>query len=219
MRGSWKNTGANDLSQPSNPSASQPSADGTSHHLSLLSIPKTKPAPVNDQDPLNSSINRTTHLMFVSPQRPPQSRQSYRSKNSISLSSSEDSSNESSEETIETGQGGRHRLTLSANENVAKVQMDSRIRFHGRSSTAGLVEVTRKFRHMCMQERSSPDTLEGDKDDNETGDKPSSLAQMALDLPRPSNKPDNEVLRVHRRFQFWSTPKVRPKSSLVLYIH
>ncbi len=178
-----------------------------------------KPKSAQDLDPSEFSIGRTTHLMFMSPQRPSRPRPSPRSKASFSISSSEDSSNESSEETIETGPGGRHRLTLSAMENVQKVQMDSRIRFHGRSSTAGLVEVTRRFKHMSMQEDTSSNTLENDRDGQNTGDRVGSSIRKTLDLPRPSNKLDNETVRASRRFQFWSTPKVRLKSSLVIGIH
>lgn len=106
---------------------------------------------------------------------------------------------------IVTGPGGRHKLTLISTENANEAQPSSYIRFHGRSSTATLVEVTRRFKFMSMQERSSQEHVKDGPEEGEEGD----LRRTPSRSSRPLNKPNNEKLRACRRIQFWSTPKVR----------
>jgi len=111
---------------------------------------------------------------------------------------SEDTENESAGEAIETGLGGRHKYGLSAMEKDISA-IESPIRFHGRSSTASLVEVTRTFKHMRIQEEANRNPL-GDQD--QITDKESEKRKPTVE------KPDNAELRVFRRPEFWSTAQV-----------
>ncbi|KAF9566715.1 hypothetical protein CPC08DRAFT_758708 [Agrocybe pediades] len=86
------------------------------------------------------------------------------------------SSSSDTEEIVITSLIGRTKITLrgSDDENSAG---DNNIRFHGRSSTAGLVEATRQFKYLHLQDSS--------------------------DSPPP---PDNTSVAQMRRPQFWKTP-------------
>jgi len=112
---------------------------------------------------------------------------------------SEDTENESAGEAIDTGLDGRHRYGLSALEDDNNSATESPIRFHGRSSTASLVEVARTFKHMRIQEEVIQNSL-GDQDQN--SDKESEKRKPTLE------KTNNADLRVFRRPEFWSTAKV-----------
>jgi len=92
------------------------------------------------------------------------------------------SSPSDTEEIVITSLIGRTRITLRASDDEDSAG-DNNIRFHGRSSTAGLVEATRQFKHMHMQDSSSPPSI-----------------------------PDNISVAQTRRPQFWKTPPVRANS-------
>ncbi|KAJ3575093.1 hypothetical protein NP233_g1332 [Leucocoprinus birnbaumii] len=180
-RGSWKNV-KEELGRPlltSVPRALGSNNSSTSSALSALTRPKAPATLHRDYDFPMSQVHRTTHLIFQPP-RDPAPRPT--------------SKNESAEETVETGKGGRHQYGLNAIEDDDDLATNSRIRFHGRSSTAGLVEATRKFKHMSMQERS---IQEGDKDPSER----SGILKHKV----TAKKPDNAELSVFRRPEFWVT--------------
>jgi len=152
-----------------------------------------------NEDHDSPPVNRTTHLIF----RPSLSSKHPSGKVVVHRSStgefSEDTENESAGEAIDTGLGGRHRYGLNALENDYNSAIESSIRFHGRSSTASLVEVTRTFKHMRIQEEAIQSSL-GDQDQN--ADKESEKRKPTLE------KTDNAELRVFRRPEFWSAAKV-----------
>ncbi|KXN92472.1 hypothetical protein AN958_08031 [Leucoagaricus sp. SymC.cos] len=198
IRGSWKDDSLDKVSGRLNPSMSQKTSNTSSSPLSALSRHRTTAAPTHDF-PM-SQVDRTTHLIFKSPRDTTRSlthRKTDLFKSSGLDSSSEDSANDSAEETVETGMGGRNKYGLPALEEEEDLK-DSRIRFHGRSSTAGLVEVTRKFKHMCMQERHSQ--MLGNQ-----GRQAVDAGAGAQRRKNVTSKPDNAELRVYRRLEFWST--------------
>lgn len=112
---------------------------------------------------------------------------------------SEDTETESAGEAIETGLDGRHRYGLSAMENDNNSAIENSIRFHGRSSTASLIEVTRTLKHMHIEAEVNQNSL---RDHDENTDKESEKRKPTLE------KTDNAELRVFRRPEFWSTAKV-----------
>ncbi|KAF5354715.1 hypothetical protein D9756_005344 [Leucocoprinus leucothites] len=192
-RGSWKNGKEEQHSRPLSTPVSQTASHPSSSALTILTRPKATPTRTRDYDFPMSQVDRTTHLIFQGPRgsklrSTPQKTAGARP--SAANPSPEDSEDESAEETVETGIGGRHQYGLNAIEGDDDLAMDSRIRFHGRSSTAGLVEVTRKFKQMCMQEKQSH---ERDEDDRSQ----STIAE----------KIDNAKLRTFRRLEFWTTAK------------
>jgi hypothetical protein len=204
VRGSWKNDdkpeGLNHLSAPSPPLTT----GSVSSSLSLLTRPRTTATLNKDHDFPMSQVDRTTHLIFKTPRgsaSPPPARKITLAKQSVVDPTTDDSPNESEEDMVESGGDGRHKYGLSAMENDDDLAMDSRIRFHGRSSTAGLVEVTRKFKHMCMQERQEGTNGRGLRLDKEAKQSPQRKVVV--------EKPDNAELRVYRRVEFWSTAPVR----------
>lgn len=218
LRGSWKNVTSDEPRHPSSSSVPKPLINNSSPPLPPLTMTKSSVTSSDESKYSAPPVGRTTHLIFQPPRstRQPFSQTQRRStpKSSVSSSSSS-SSNESSEETVETGRGGRQRLTLSAMEGTDETQPDSRIRFHGRSSTAGLVEVTRKFKHLCLREKCSQ-VHSGDifGDRKATG----SASSHKTYISQPSNKPANEDLQVFRRLEFWSTPKVRLASPMIFRV-
>ncbi|KAF9450417.1 hypothetical protein P691DRAFT_810360 [Macrolepiota fuliginosa MF-IS2] len=199
IRGSWKNAMPNHSNNPPKTSLSRPSVN--SSPLSVLNIPKTNSTLTKELDP--SSVNRSTHLTF-----PPRniSHRSSRIRLGVtsdtSIPASDDSFDESEEETIITSSGGRHRLTLSAIEDPEGAQPDGRIRFHGRSSTAGLVEVTRKFKYLHMQGR-----VQGEHPGNVQEDGAVGFSGHRTSRPSQPSRPGNAGLQACRRIEFWSAPK------------
>lgn len=143
-------------------------------------------------------VYRTTHLIFGPPQSSKLSFRRALTPRPFSIEITEDTENESAEEAIETGLGGRHRYGLSAIEGNQTI--DSRIRFHGRSSTASLVEVTRTFKQMYIQEGVMQNSL---------GDQGKDTFKESARHKATLEKPDNAELRVFRRPEFWSIAKVR----------
>lgn len=98
------------------------------------------------------------------------------------------SSSEQAEETVISSLAGREKITLLVSENDNSTE-DDNIRFHGRSSTAGLIEITRQFKHMHMKDTISPHQ-------QEKQEKPASPF------------PPNLTVAQWRRPTFWRRPKV-----------
>ncbi|KAF8161144.1 fungal-specific transcription factor domain-containing protein [Crassisporium funariophilum] len=120
---------------------------------------------------------RTTHLLFRSQPRSKRTRGA-----DATLPPWLDGSD--TEELVITSIRGRNKFTLKASE-ADDPSNESNIRFHGRSSTAGLVETTRIFKHMHMRE---------------------TMTSLQQDASSPT-APDNNVVAQTRRPQFWSTPR------------
>ncbi|EAU91787.2 hypothetical protein CC1G_04555 [Coprinopsis cinerea okayama7 len=204
------------------PASSPPAASP----LPPLMIPFHRPN--RESSDTHSVSSRTTHLIFK-PRRGLKKSKSnassvytvssnsgssaitaspeYRSPSSYpSSSESEDTFEEGSssgpEELLESSAGGRTRLGLKMNETPAVE--NNRILFHGRSSTAGLVETTRKFKHMHMQEAMKMDIAE---------DEPlrESVKKEEVDSKGKETKvkvqgPDNSRVAMTRRPTYWQTP-------------
>jgi len=93
----------------------------------------------------------------------------------------------------------------------------NKITFHGRSSTAGLVEATRRFKFLHLQESMKMDGVVEQSEPHLNGEAPLS-APCASPSDKGSSKsdtkvkvegPENSVVAVTRRPQFWRTPPVR----------
>ncbi|PPQ63989.1 hypothetical protein CVT24_009418 [Panaeolus cyanescens] len=176
IRDSWKN-------QTSTVSSSKSSAlppiliPNNAHHTHVSSptIPSLSPC--------------STHLTFGPHSHPDRARKdsptrsmNYRDSHTTKFSEDNTSSDYSSspsdaEDTIITSLVGRMKMTLKVAEQDSDPE-DGSIRFHGRISTAGLVEVARQFKHMHMQGSS--------------------------DHASPSS-PDNSTVAQTRRPVFWRT--------------
>jgi hypothetical protein len=188
VRGSWKSQdGSADASSSTRRNSFIPNI------LPPLLVPyrSKKDEPSHTSDIFHSP--RSTHLIFRS--KPPSRRMRMRVDLDVTLSSySEDSSDETSssseqaEETVISSLAGREKITLLVSENDNSTE-DDNIRFHGRSSTAGLIEITRQFKHMHMKDTISPPQ-------QEKQEKPAS--------PFPSNL----TVAQWRRPTFWRRPKV-----------
>lgn len=190
MRGSWK-TDIDCSTGSSSKSATQKSP--LASNVPPIPIPLEKHAndPAKDTHVISPS-SRSTHLSFRPRPRPKRSRtdfdatlSSYDHYISEGDYSTEASSSSDTDEMVITSLGGRERITLRASE-ADDAQDDNTIRFHGRSSTAGLVEKTRQFKHMHMRETLSPTQLE-------------STSPIS---------PDNKTVAQTRRPEFWQTPHV-----------
>lgn len=192
MRGSWKT----DI----DPSAASSSKSAT--HKSSLASTALRHIPIPLEKHTNDPAKNThvvspqsysTHLLFRPRPRPKRSRTDFEATlSSYDYYISEDdystgasSSSSDTEEMVVTSLGGREKITLRASE-ADDTQDDNFIRFHGRNSTAGLVETTRQFKHMHMRETLSPTQLE-------------STCPIS---------PDNKTLAQTRRPEFWLAPHV-----------
>ncbi|KDR75840.1 hypothetical protein GALMADRAFT_506107 [Galerina marginata CBS 339.88] len=195
QRNSWKKQDGPSTSSSSN-SATRKSSF-TSNALPPLATPfqahRNQPSILN---PVLSPAPLSTHLKFHSQRgKRPRDPALFAYRDAYDLSD-EDSSSESSssssetEEIVITSLVGRTKITLRASENDDSAG-DYNIRFHGRSSTAGLVEATRQFKFMHMRETMSPVEQENEA----------------------SISPDNSIVAQTRRPVFWQTPTVMGTSS------
>ncbi|KIM40075.1 hypothetical protein M413DRAFT_73918 [Hebeloma cylindrosporum] len=183
-RGSWKSD--SDPSKASSfKSANQKSLASTVLPPVLIPFEKHTHDPAKDTHVV-SPTSRSTHLSFRPRPRPKRSRTDF----DATLSSSEEdystgtsSSSSDTDEMVITSLKGRERIGLRASE-ADDAQEYNNIRFHGRSSTAGLVETTRQFKHLHMRETLSPTQLEST-------------------IPI---SPDNKTVAQTRRPEFWRTP-------------
>ncbi|CAA7261636.1 unnamed protein product [Cyclocybe aegerita] len=176
--GSWKDEPGPSTVFPPNPAVSLPST--------LISFNSER-----HDHPIHTLVtpsSRTSHLFRPHPRskRHPPNFHAYRDANPISDDESDDnsaSSSETEEEVVVTSSlAGRTNITLVASENDDTAN-DNNIRFHGRSTTAGLVEATRIFKHMHIKE---------------------TMSQMKRDASPTS--PDNATVAQTRRPQFWAKP-------------
>ena len=88
-----------------------------------------------------------------------------------------------------TSLDGREKITLVASENDDTAE-EANIRFHGRSSTAGLIETTRQFKHMHIRDVAS-------------------LPEGASPIHNSTPVfPDNLTVSQWRRPLFWKRPVV-----------
>uniref|UniRef100_A0A8H7Y582 Zn(2)-C6 fungal-type domain-containing protein n=1 Tax=Psilocybe cubensis TaxID=181762 RepID=A0A8H7Y582_PSICU len=191
IRNSWKTQ--DDSSPASSSNAINRTSSFASAGLSPIMIPfHSDKAETVTLNPEVFPPPVSTHLVFHSqPRRARQSRilsdtsfLAYRDNLDLTEDSdTETSSSSETEEIVITSIVGRTKITLRASENDDSDD-DNNIRFHGRSSTAGLVETTRQFKHMHMR-----DTLGSNRPSN--------------DLPV---SPDNRSVAQTRRPQFWQTP-------------
>lgn len=179
IRGSWK---------------SQDASSKTSKSQSLLTANLLPPLliPYQTQGPSNaattsiiSSSSRSTHLNFGPKPRTkhqPKKKEAtvtfdhYRSDDSYD---GESSSSSETDEVAVPSFSGRLKVTLRGVESDDATE-DNNMRFHGRSSTAGLVELTRQFKHINFQADSQP----------------------------PATMPANLTDAHSRRRQFWKRPDV-----------
>lgn len=191
MRGSWK-TDIDRSTGSSSKSATQKSSLASNVPSIPTPLEKHTNDPAKDTHVISPS-SRSTHLSFRPRPRPKRSRPDfdttlsscdyYISEGDCSTGASSSSSD--SDEMVISSLAGRERITLRASE-ADDAQDDNTIRFHGRSSTAGLVETTRQFKHMHMRETLSPTQLE-------------STSPIS---------PDNKTIAQTRRPEFWRTPHV-----------
>ncbi|KAJ3517259.1 hypothetical protein NLJ89_g629 [Agrocybe chaxingu] len=176
--GSWRDEPSPPSALPPNPAVSLPST-----LISFNSEQNYRPIPT-----LVTPSSRTSHLFRPHPRskRHPPNFHAYRDANPISDDESDDdsaSSSQTEEEVVVTSSlAGRTNIALVASENDDTAN-DNNIRFHGRSTTAGLVEATRIFKHMHIKE---------------------TMSQMKRDASPTS--PDNEIVAQTRRPQFWAKP-------------
>ena len=191
MRGSWK-TDIDRSTGSSSKSATQKSSLASNVPPIPIPLEKNTNDPAKDTHVVSSS-SRSTHLSFRPRPRPKRSRTDFDATQSSydryisegDYSTEASSSSSDTDELVITSLGGRERITLRASE-ADDVQDDNSIRFHGRSSTAGLVEKTRQFKHMHMREI---------------------LSQTQLESTSPIS-PDNKTVAQTRRPEFWQTPHV-----------
>lgn len=115
-----------------------------------------------------------------------------------------EASDSDSEELVETSLAGRNRITLKMNETPHAA--DNKITFHGRSSTAGLVEATRQFKHLHMQETMQMQV--------EAAESTSYEGETRV----PIERADNARVASTRRPQFWRTPAVSTSRSSYAYL-
>lgn len=179
VRGSWKSQDALSKSLKSQSILA-------TNLLPPLLVPYQTQGPSNVATaPIISSSSRSTHLNFGSkPRTKPQSKKKearvtfhqYRSDDS---DDGESSSSSETDEVAVPSFAGREKVTLRGVESDDATE-DNNMRFHGRSSTAGLVEVTRQFKHIHFQADSQPPA------------------------PLPTNLTDAHS----RRRQFWKRPDV-----------
>lgn len=180
IRGSWK---------------SQDGLSKTSKSTSILATNILPPLliPYQTQGPskvttatIISSSSRSTHLNFGSK---PRAKHQIKKKEALVTfdqyrsDDSYDGESSSSSETDEVAVpsfAGREKVTLRGVESDDATE-DNNMRFHGRSSTAGLVEVTRQFKHIHFQADSQP----------------------------PTTMPANLTDAQSRRRQFWKRPDVK----------
>ncbi|KAF8973212.1 fungal-specific transcription factor domain-containing protein [Flammula alnicola] len=181
VRGSWKTQDG--------PSRASSSSIGRTPSLASNVLPPLlvpyHQAHSNDctsQTPVCLPSLRSTHLTFRSRRRSKRDSDATLSSNSEESSEESPSSSSETEEILITSVGGREKITLRASENDDTTD-DNNIRFHGRSSTAGLVETTRQFKHMHIRETMSP---------------------TQKNSPRTS--PDNLTVAQWRRPEFWQRP-------------
>ena len=183
MRDSWKNESDSPISYLPNSVQHQSLSPRDINFVPSGSGSSSRAAP---STPLISPSSRTTHLVFPSQRRakrhqPPNN--AYRDPELLSDDDSESAASTSSSDTDEivvSSVAGRTNVTLGSSNNDN--QEDNSIRFHGRNTTAGLVESTRIFKHMHMKELFN-----------------------ALETPR---SPDNETVARTRRHRFWARPAV-----------
>lgn len=116
---------------------------------------------------------------------------------SESEASGDENSESDSEDLIETSLGGRNRLNLTMNRGPAGM---SNIVFHGRNSTARLVEEARRFKFLHMQETMKMDVEKQGDPDNEEVSSTGSKAKL--------EGPDNSRVAMTRRPQFWQPLRV-----------
>ncbi|KAH6910364.1 fungal-specific transcription factor domain-containing protein [Coprinopsis sp. MPI-PUGE-AT-0042] len=128
----------------------------------------------------------------------------HRSSSYTPISDSEDpsgSSDSGSEDIdiVETSAGGRYRFSLDMSETPTSESSVNRILFHGRGGgTAGLVEATRRFKFLHLQESMKMDTRE---------DQPLKEEEPELkniDILKVEG-PDNYKVAMTRRPLFWQT--------------
>ncbi|TFK25684.1 hypothetical protein FA15DRAFT_638902 [Coprinopsis marcescibilis] len=179
----------------------------------LSSAPAASPLPPLVIPFTQKSSSRTTHLLFKTRLKKQKSRAGsdytvssgsgsstairtnpaspYASTSGSEYEYSDEDSDEDSNYLLASSQAGRSRLGLGMAETPQAP--DNRILFHGRSSTAGLVETTRMLKHLHLQEAMGMDT--GVKDED-TG----------KDLKVKVEGPDNTKLSQSRRAMYWQTP-------------
>lgn len=195
IRGSWK-TQDGFLDAPS--TSFRRKSPIANNILPPLLIPyqltSKHPGPNQNDVSSDSQSPRSTHLIFRSKLPSKRTRTGLDFDGRFS-SSSEESSDEASssseqvEETVVTSLDGREKITLVASENDDAAE-EANIRFHGRSSTAGLIETTRQFKHMHIR-----DTV--------------SLPEGAAPIHNPTPVfPDNLTVAQWRRPLFWKRPVV-----------
>jgi hypothetical protein len=191
VRDSWK-TDIDRSTGSSSKSVTQKSSLPSNVPPIPIPLEKHTNDPAKDTYVLSPS-SRSTHLSFRPRLRPKRSRTDFDATQSsydryISEGdySTEASSSSDTDELVITSLGGRERITLRASE-ADDAQDDNTIRFHGRNSTAGLVEKARQFKHMHMREI---------------------LSRTQLESTSPIS-PDNKTVAQTRRPEFWQTPYVR----------
>lgn len=163
----------------------------------VLSAPSLFLAPLGGEPATPNSIgldSSSAHVNFRSQSREKRSLNTLAagslSERSVHNFSDEDNTSEASsspetENTVVTSFVGRTKITLLAAEK-ADSAADYNIRFHGRSDTAGLIEVTRQFKQMHIEETIVPISQEN---------------TSLMDAP-------SLVTARTRRPQFWQTPTV-----------
>ncbi|TFK44759.1 fungal-specific transcription factor domain-containing protein [Crucibulum laeve] len=197
VRDSWKNEDTN-IPDPSTSRKISHSAS-VARLDSLIPLSPVLDPPYHSERNGKNPVNQTAHPNAICPSThlfQPQPRHAsraklgiYRDKNGSEGSSSLDESSSSSdaeELLVESSIGGRKKLILVASERGSHDE-DNSIRFHGRSSTAGLVETTRKFKHLHIRE-----TMEA-------GMKHSPDEDVSIDPP-------NNAINSTRRPKFWHIP-------------
>ncbi|KAF6761218.1 fungal-specific transcription factor domain-containing protein [Ephemerocybe angulata] len=173
-----------------------------------------------------SPTAKTTHLQFRS-QKPKNRTTSGRSSASVSspattksatmllsplslAPSSEsayynsDDESDKSDELVESSLAGRNPLTLRTTSSGPHPEANM-IVFHGRSSTAGLVEATRRFKHLHMQETMKMDVTTPEETAGDIGASSESQSQSSSQVRVKLERPDNSDVAVTRRPQFWKT--------------
>ncbi|KAF9049793.1 fungal-specific transcription factor domain-containing protein [Panaeolus papilionaceus] len=176
IRDSWKNQNEQHYQSATTTTTLSITKQPSSSTLPQILIPQTTPnTHASLSSALVSSISPcSTHLTFGPHSHPerskkdfPPNRLNYRDSNKFSddnTSSDYSSSPSDTEDTIVTSLVGRMKMTLKVAEQDSDPEDDGCIRFHGRISTAGLVEVARQFKHMHF----SPDQGSPSSPDNST---------------------------------------------------
>ncbi|TEB38197.1 hypothetical protein FA13DRAFT_1725843 [Coprinellus micaceus] len=186
--------------------ASSPTTRTT--HLLFKPRPKAK-----KRRSIATSDKTTSNSSGRSPATPMTGTSSLEHRSPVPLTSPADSTSENpsdgsdsdSEDLFETSLAGRNRFTLRMNE-IPHAGVNKML-FHGRSSTAGLVEATRKFKHLHMQESMQ---MEVDGLDAASPESASVRSATSSKVSQGSKVkvegPANERIAGTRRPQFWGTP-------------